>query len=486
MNLHPRFSGTSSSSVITLVLCVVSALLATPVVASNLSSARQVDAPPDPVLVRGSTFYLRDTYTSGNSTTSFSFGKPNGYPVFGDWNGDGLATVGVVHGNVWSLRNSNSSGAASYTFTYGRAGDIPVVGDWDGDGDTTPGVVRGNTWYLRNSNTSGGADITFSYGLRSDRVVTGDWDGDGDTTPGVVRGNTWYLRNSNTTGSYNVSFSYGRATDRPIAGDWDGDGDTNPGVVRGNNWLLRTSNSAGGATKSFYYGRSCDVALSSTQALVRDRGGLPAKSSFLGRHLTTLPTTSKVVALTFDAGANANGVASIMSTLNRYCVPATFFLTGAWSRTFPDQARAIGLRYPVANHTDTHPHLTTLSDSAVRAQVQNGAASILTATRYDPRPMFRFPYGDTNARTLSLVNGLGYVSVWWTVDTLAWKGTSGGQSVNTVVQRVLNTLRPGQIVLMHVGSNPNDGSTLDADALPTIISKLRERGYTFVTVPQFM
>jgi len=35
---------------------------------------------------------------------------------------------------------------------------------------------------------------------------------------------------------------------------------------------------------------------------------------------------------------------------------------------------------------------------------------------------------------------------------------------------------------MHVGSHPTDGSTLDADALPTIISELRQRGYGFVTI----
>jgi peptidoglycan/xylan/chitin deacetylase (PgdA/CDA1 family) len=68
------------------------------------------------------------------------------------------------------------------------------------------------------------------------------------------------------------------------------------------------------------------------------------------------------------------------------------------------------------------------------------------------------------------------------VDTLGWMGTSGGQSVQTVVNRVLANLRPGEIVLMHVGSHPTDGSTLDADALPTIIAELRQRGYGFVTI----
>ena len=72
------------------------------------------------------------------------------------------------------------------------------------------------------------------------------------------------------------------------------------------------------------------------------------------------------------------------------------------------------------------------------------------------------------------------------MDTLGWEGTSGGQSVPTVVSRVLANLRPGEIVLMHVGSDPDDGSTLDADALPTVISNLRARGYSFVTVTQFV
>ena len=49
------------------------------------------------------------------------------------------------------------------------------------------------------------------------------------------------------------------------------------------------------------------------------------------------------------------------------------------------------------------------------------------------------------------------------------------------MSRVLGALRPGEIVLMHVGSNPDDRSTLDADALLQLISRLKARGYSFVT-----
>ena len=55
-------------------------------------------------------------------------------------------------------------------------------------------------------------------------------------------------------------------------------------------------------------------------------------------------------------------------------------------------------------------------------------------------------------------------------------------SAQRVSDRVLSALRPGEIVLMHVGANPDDSSTLDADALPDVVARIRGAGYTFVTL----
>ncbi|PTT68788.1 polysaccharide deacetylase family protein, partial [Arthrobacter sp. HMWF013] len=110
----------------------------------------------------------------------------------------------------------------------------------------------------------------------------------------------------------------------------------------------------------------------------------------------------------------------------------------------------------------------------------------ILAAGADPRPFFRFPFGERDARTIAAVNNLGYVPVRWTVDTLGWKGTSGSISAQIVADRVLAALRPGEIVLMHIGSNPDDGSTLDADALPQIIERVRAAGYSFVTLDSLL
>ena len=209
----------------------------------------------------------------------------------------------------------------------------------------------------------------------------------------------------------------------------------------------------------------------------------PAPTALTGKDWTTVKTSAKIVALTFDAGANADGVASILATLTSNHVPATFMLTGNFVKSFPARSRAIvAAGELVGDHSVTHPYFTKLTDAQMRSQVRDAQQQIISATGADPWPWFRFPYGDRNAHTISVVNGTGFVPVRWTVDTLGWKGTSGGSTVRTVVNRVLAGLKPGEIVLMHCGSNPDDHSTLDADALPAVINDLQARGYSFVTL----
>ena len=217
-----------------------------------------------------------------------------------------------------------------------------------------------------------------------------------------------------------------------------------------------------------------------------DAASCTVPAALKGQDVARLPVTDKVIALTFDGGANADGVPSIRGTLADKGVGATFFLTGGFVEKYPVKSRRLAARDLVGNHTMSHPDLTTLSDKQVATQVRDAEAVIRSTTGEDPRRFFRFPYGARNAHLVGLVNGLCYVPFRWTVDSLGWKGTSGGQSVSTVVSRVVGAARPGAIVLMHVGSNPDDGTTLDADALPQVIEKLRARGYHFVRLSRVM
>jgi peptidoglycan/xylan/chitin deacetylase (PgdA/CDA1 family) len=208
--------------------------------------------------------------------------------------------------------------------------------------------------------------------------------------------------------------------------------------------------------------------------------GVPA--DLRGQDIEVIPTSERVVALTFDAGGNADGLPAILDCLADEGVRGTFFLTGQWAAAHPDGVAAIvAAGHRVGNHSVSHPHLPALSDEEIRNEVQ-GAEQTIRAAGADPRPLFRFPFGDRDDRTIAAVNDLGYVGVRWTVDTLGWQGTSQGGTAQTVTDRAVGALRPGEIVLMHVGSNPDDGTTFDADGLAGMIAGMREQGYGFVTL----
>lgn len=212
----------------------------------------------------------------------------------------------------------------------------------------------------------------------------------------------------------------------------------------------------------------------------------PFPLALAGTDVEVVPGAGPSVALTFDAGANSAALPSILQTLAGAGVRGTFFLTGAWAAANPAGVAAIVAGgHRVGNHSQTHPDFTGLPDAVIADEVRAAEQAILAAGA-DPRPLFRFPFGARDARTIAAVNNLGYVPVRWSVDTLGWKGTSGGVTAQQVADRALSALQPGEIVLMHIGSNPDDGSTLDADALPQMIDRMRQAGYGFVTLDSLL
>ena len=217
-----------------------------------------------------SSFYLRDTNTTGVANTTFIYG-PGGSgwdTVTGDWDGDGIDTIGLYNPatGTFYLRNSNDTGVANTAFLYGPAnsGWTPLAGDWDGNGIDTIGLYNPvtSTFYLRNSNNTGVADVTFTYGPGNSgwTPLVGDWNADLADTPALYNPTTskFYLRNSNSTGVANLTFAYGPAGGgwTPMAGDWVGDATTTIGLYdpAASKFYLRDSNTTGVATSTFAYG----------------------------------------------------------------------------------------------------------------------------------------------------------------------------------------------------------------------------------------
>jgi hypothetical protein len=222
--------------------------------------------PARPAVVAGTTWQLANGLTGGAAQSTFDYGLPGDVPIMGDFSNSGVRTAAVVRGTrhgvagtsdrlTWYIRQIEGPGDPELIVEYGRAGDLPVVGDWNGNGVHTVGVVRGNRWLLRNSNSSGNQDYDFTFGEPGDIPVVGDWNGDGRTGIGVVRGDRWILRNSLSAGQAQYDFTFS-GSGRPVVGDWNGNGRSGIGWFDSGTWSIRNELSSGGPTSTFTFGSS--------------------------------------------------------------------------------------------------------------------------------------------------------------------------------------------------------------------------------------
>ncbi|MCP4247181.1 MAG: hypothetical protein GY778_09040 [bacterium] len=204
----------------------------------------------------------------GQADRTFWYGTPGDVPLFGDWDGDGLATPGAWRqgggGGFAYLTNTlpanGQVGVAEFDFFFGIPGDQVFVGDWNGDNKDTLGINRNGHVFLADTNGSdGGAvptDYDFWFGTAGDRAFGGDPDGNGRDSVFLYRQSDGFVYYTNETpagpgaiaGTADFYF-FGAASDSFVAGDWNQDGVDTAGIFRGSNTTvyLSNTNASGGA-----------------------------------------------------------------------------------------------------------------------------------------------------------------------------------------------------------------------------------------------
>jgi peptidoglycan/xylan/chitin deacetylase (PgdA/CDA1 family) len=187
-------------------------------------------------------------------------------------------------------------------------------------------------------------------------------------------------------------------------------------------------------------------------------------------------TIHRVVALTFDDGPSPYSY-QVLHLLSAYQAQATFFVVGARIALYPDVPRAELARHDdVGNHTYSHPDLELLTRAQIVWQLWRTQVEIRSATGATSH-WFRPPYGAIDHRIAGLAAEQGLRSVIWSVDPEDW--TLPG--VARIVQRVLDAVRPGSIVILHDGGGDR-GETVQA--LSQILPALHDRGYRFITLDE--
>lgn len=184
----------------------------------------------------------------------------------------------------------------------------------------------------------------------------------------------------------------------------------------------------------------------------------------------------KVVALSFDAAWGNEDTQTLIDTLNKYKINATFFVVGQWVDRYPESVKALSdAGNEVMSHSDDHAHFAQLSAEQIVSNINASNDKIEKITGARPT-LFRCPYGEYNDTVISTVNGMGMTAVQWDVDSLDWKDLSAQE----ISDRVLKNVKAGSIVLFH------NAAKNTPEALPGIIEKLLSDGYKIVPVSQLL
>jgi peptidoglycan-N-acetylglucosamine deacetylase len=214
------------------------------------------------------------------------------------------------------------------------------------------------------------------------------------------------------------------------------------------------------------------------------------------------PRSRPWVALTFDAdmtramlaALNAGRErsaynATIIAQLRALHAPATIFLTGLWTATYPDVARSLAHDplFELANHTVDHsgffggcyglPQVTTVA--AKEAEIRDAAATIAGVTGVHPH-WFRFPGGCHSSADARLVAAAGEQPVQW--DDVS--GDAYLRDPAAIVAQTLHQARPGSIIVMHLNGAPNAPAT--GGAITAVVQGLRARGLRLVTLSRLL
>ena len=180
---------------------------------------------------------------------------------------------------------------------------------------------------------------------------------------------------------------------------------------------------------------------------------------------------NKTIALTFDDGPGPY-TEKLLDILDKYDAKATFFLIGSKVSARANTLRRMQSRgHQLGNHSWSHPELPKLSVDQIAGEIDRTNEAIRQATGVKPS-ILRPPYGAVNGVVLEQLRLRNMSSILWSVDTRDW----ADRNSQIVCSRAVAGARPGAVILMH------DIHQTSVNAVPCILSSLKQQGYSFVTI----
>jgi peptidoglycan/xylan/chitin deacetylase (PgdA/CDA1 family) len=200
-----------------------------------------------------------------------------------------------------------------------------------------------------------------------------------------------------------------------------------------------------------------------------------------GELVQRVDTGERVVALTFDDGPTPEYTDWILQQLGAHDAKATFYLVGDACDEHPELLRSIvDAGHELGNHSYSHRRLYFVSTAVVSEEIER-TDEVFRDAGYAGPITFRMPGCKRLLTTPLYLASTDRTTVTWDLEPDSIAEISG--DADALVDHVVENVRPGSIVLMHVMYEAREPSR---EALPVILERLAAEGYRFVTVSELL
>ncbi|MCM3586748.1 polysaccharide deacetylase family protein [Mesobacillus maritimus] len=199
-----------------------------------------------------------------------------------------------------------------------------------------------------------------------------------------------------------------------------------------------------------------------------------------GGLVTNVDTTEKLVALTFDDGPGIR-TNEILTILEEEDVKATFYLTGSEIDEQPEAAAKIAQKgHEIGNHSYSHQRMVLKSPTFIKEEIEK-TDELIRQTGYTGEIHFRPPFGKRLLFLPYYLSQNDRKTILWDVEPETYPDIAA--DANKIADHVINHVKPGSIVLLHVMYESRQESI---DAVREIIIGLRAEGYKVTTISELL
>lgn len=165
----------------------------------------------------------------------------------------------------------------------------------------------------------------------------------------------------------------------------------------------------------------------------------------------------------------------MLQTMKKNNVHSTFFLDGSWVKKNPSLAKMIAEEdHEIGNHAYSHPDLKKMTNTRITEELKQ-TNEVINATLDKSPKWFAPPSGSYRNDVVQIAADLKMKTILWSVDTVDWRNPNPDE----MVERVLNKVHPGAMILMHPTASTAEG-------LDKLIKGIKDKGLSIGTVSDLM